>query len=207
MALDIPLTTWQPLSVADVAHLFGHAPFQWGLAGGYAVEQFVGAPIRAHGDLDVLVFRDEQLSLQHWLEDWLLYAADPPGTLRPWLANEYLPYGIHDIWGHRTGVPAWQLQIMLAEIEGDEWVSRRHPLIRGPRDTLLAVYHGLPCVRVEVQLMYKARSRRPKDEVDFQACLPLLPVEAKRWLHDQLCLLYPEGHPWIERLAGTGETA
>jgi hypothetical protein len=142
MIPDIPYNTWKPLSVAQAVQLFANAPFVWGLAGGYAVEQFVGAPIRAHGDLDVIMFRDEQHLVQGWLKDWRLYAADPPGTLRPWLTNEYLPYGIHDIWGHRIGMSAWQLQIMLAEAERDEWFSRRNHRIRGRRSELLTVYHS-----------------------------------------------------------------
>jgi hypothetical protein len=198
--LDIPYSIWEPLSVAEAVRLFADAPFAWGLAGGYAVEQFVGAPIRAHGDVDVIMFRDEQQLVQGWLKDWHLYAADPPGTLRPWLTNEYLPYGIHDIWGHQIGMSAWQLQIMLAEAERDEWFSRRNHLIRGQRNELLTVYHGVPCVRIEVQLMYKAHHCLPKDEADFQACVPLLRPEAKQWLKDQLLLLYPDGHTWLAYL-------
>src|SRR5262245_52350838 len=86
--IDIPYTTWQPLSVTDVVQLFAGAPFTWGLGGGYCIEQFLGRTIRAHDDIDVVVFRDEQLLLQHWLAGWHLYAADPPGTLRPWAAEE-----------------------------------------------------------------------------------------------------------------------
>jgi hypothetical protein len=197
MMPNIPYTSWKPLSVAEALQLFDNAPFKWGLAGGYAVEQFVGIPIRTHSDLDVIVFRDEQHLVQHWLKDWHLYAADPPGMLRPWLTNEYLPYGIHDIWGRRMDTNAWQLQVMLAEVEWNEWFSRRNNLIRGQRNELLAVYHEIPCVRIEVQLMYKAHHRLPKDETDFQTCLPLLRPEAKKWLKDQLCLLYPDGHPWL----------
>ncbi len=92
---------------------------------------------------------------------------------------------------------AWQLQIMLNEVEGKEWFSRRNHLIRGQRSDLLVVYDGIPCVRIEVQLLYKARNPRPKDELDFQACLPLLSPEAKRWLNEHLRLLHPEGHKWL----------
>jgi hypothetical protein len=197
---DIPYTSWRPLSVAQTVQLFTDAPFAWGLAGGYAVEQFVGKPIREHGDIDVIVFRDQQHLVQHWLERWQLYAADPPGTLRLWLANEYLPYGIHDIWGHQTDIRVWQLQLMLAETEGEEWFSRRNHLIRGQRNDLLAIYHGIPCVRIEIQLMYKAHHRLPKDETDFQTSLPLLSTQAKHWLKEQLMLLYPDGHPWLAQL-------
>lgn len=91
MNVNIPYGNWQPLSLADVMQVFADAPFTWGLAGGYAVEQFLGTAIREHGDTDVVVYRDEQLQVQGWLPDWLLYAADPPGTLRPWTDKEYLP--------------------------------------------------------------------------------------------------------------------
>jgi hypothetical protein len=101
MNASIPYDKWQPLSPTDIVQLFATAPFSWSLAGGYAIEQFLGTPIREHADIDVMVYRDEQLSLQCWLHTWQLFAADPPGTLRPWADHEYLPRGIHGIWGHR----------------------------------------------------------------------------------------------------------
>ncbi|MDQ6832413.1 MAG: amino acid transporter [Chloroflexota bacterium] len=197
----IPYDRWQPLSVAEVAHLFARAPFTWGLGGGYAVEQFLGTPLRTHGDIDVVVYRDEQLLLHRWLVGWHLYAANPPATLRRWEADDYLPLGIHDIWGYRSGAHAWQMQIMLAEVAGDEWFSRRSRLIRGPRHELMVAYHGIPSVRIEVQLLYKARNLRPKDDRDFHACLPLLDTDARRWLADHLRQLHPDGHPWLASLA------
>ncbi len=192
-----PNNQWQPLSRAGVMRLFDGAPFAWGLAGGYAVEQFVGTSLRAHSDTDILVFRDQQLHVQCWLPEWRLYAADPPGTLRPWADGEFLPYGIHDIWGHRRDVQAWQLQIMLTETDGDHWFMRRNPEIRGVRDDLIVVYGGIPCVRIEVQLLFKSRSNRLRDSIDFQACLPHLSGDAKRWLRENLLRLYPAGHVWM----------
>ncbi len=196
---EIPYNRWQPLSVSEVVQLFSSAPFAWGLAGGYAVEQFVGRSFRDHGDIDVIVFRGQQLEVQKWLSNWQLYAADPPGTLRPWLKGEYLPFGIHDIWGH-SDVQAWQLQIMLTETEGDKWFSRRSRLIEGQRNDLIVIYGGIPSVRIEVQLFYKAKHRLPKDDLDFEACLPLLSFESRQWLVSALEVSYPEGHPWKQAL-------
>ena len=187
---EIPFSHWQPLSVPELTHLFAGAPFLLGLAGGYAVEQFVGRCVRDHGDIDVIVYRDQQLDVQRWLSDWHLYAADPPRSLRPWVESEYLPYGIHDIWGH-TGIQAWQLQIMLTESEGDRWFSKRSRLIGGQRGDLIVAYGSVPCIRIEVQLLYKARNPRSKDDLDFEACLPLMSTEAKRWLATGLEVLYP----------------
>ncbi len=201
MQPNIPYHVWRPLSVPEVCDLFTGAPFAWGFAGGYAVEQFLGSRIRPHDDIDIIAFRDEQHLVQGWLGDWHLYAADPPGTLRRWHEGEYLRPGIHDVWGHRAGTNAWQLQIMLVEVDGAAWVSRRSELIRGPRDELIVMYNNIPCIRVEVQLLYKARGRRPKDEIDFRACLPHLNAAAKQWLKRQLQLLYPEGHEWVALLS------
>jgi len=196
----IPFNKWQPLSVTEIKQLFAQAPFAWGLAGGYAIEQFVGKPIREHGDTDIVVFRDNQIQVQRWLTDWQLYAADPPGTLRPWLTEEYLPFGIHDIWCHQTDADSWQMQMMLAEVEGDEWFSRRNSRVRGQRADLFTNYNDMPCIKVEVQLLFKARNMRSKDNLDFQASLPLMSKNARQWLFDQLSLSFPEGHIWQRNL-------
>ena len=198
--MEIPYERWLPLSVSDVVSLFDGASFQWCLAGGYAIEQFLGYSVRSHSDIDITVYRDEQLNLQQWLKNWRLYAADPPGTLRQWHTHEQLPIGIHDIWGHQSSSDAWQLQIMLTEVEDNEWFSRRSPLIRGKRDELMFVYDGISCIRPEIQLLYKAKNRRPKDEQDFHACLPKMDEKAILWLKANLTLLYPQGHEWLKIL-------
>ncbi|MCX6047974.1 MAG: hypothetical protein NT075_22975 [Chloroflexi bacterium] len=91
--MGIPYERWQPLSVAAVMQVLQGAPFFWCLAGGYVIEQFLGKSLRPHGDIDIVVFRDDQRQAQSWLQDWVLYAADPPGVLRKWASGEILPEG------------------------------------------------------------------------------------------------------------------
>jgi hypothetical protein len=192
----IPHTQWNPLSVTEVMRLLANAPFAWGLAGGYAIEQFVGEPIRSHGDIDAVVFRDNQLLLQTWLQEWSLYAADPPGELREWRTGEYLPPGINDVWGHRENLQYWQIQFMFMEVTGNTWYSKRSRLVHGLRDDLIVQYGGVPCVRVEVLLLFKSKRHRPKDDADLQKCLPKMSPSAKQWLSRHLRVSYPEGHSW-----------
>jgi len=199
--MAFPYHHWHPLSVAEVQQLFHNAPFAWGLAGGYAVEQFLGITLRRHNDIDIIVFRDDQHQVHQWLAAWRLYAADPPGTLRAWMPTEWLTIGIHDIWGHRTNAQAWQLQLMLIDTDRNARVSRRHPMTPRQRDDLIVAYGGIPCIRIEVQLLYKAKGNREKDRLDFDACLPLLDANQKQWLTQALQLAHPEGHAWLDTLA------
>ena len=191
---------WQPISVASLTDLFQNAPFSWCLAGGYAVEQFLGRLLRPHGDIDLVAFRDEQLALQDWLKGWQLYAAHKPGALRKWQPDEYLPYGIHDIWGHQKDSMAWQLQIMLQEVEGDRWFCRRNHAVGGLREEFVRHYNQIPCIRIDIQLMYKAKNIRQKDAIDFAACLPKLSSTQRSWLKNSLSTMFPQGHEWLSIL-------
>ncbi|MGH2458803.1 MAG: nucleotidyltransferase domain-containing protein [Chloroflexota bacterium] len=73
-----------------------HVP--WWIAGGWAIDLFVGRTTRHHDDIDVQIQRADQLAVQATLATWDLNAADPPGTLRPWKPGEVLPAHVHDIW-------------------------------------------------------------------------------------------------------------
>ncbi len=201
------LGPWDPLAPEGVAEVLADLSSPWWLAGGYAVERAVGEAFRPHGDLDVLVLRPSLLHVQETLAGWDLHAADPPGTLRRWASGEALPPAIHDIFCRRTPSSPWSFQLMVDEVAGDDWVFRRDPRVRRPIDSLAgpASRPGLPVLAPEVQLLYKSGAgrepvRRPKDEADFDALLPVLDRERLDWLREAIALTSP-GHPWLERLS------
>lgn len=200
------LGPWEPLSPAQVAGLFTEVRSPWWIAGGYAIELFVGRAYRDHGDIDVLLLRRDQGVAHDVLPGWDVQAADPPGTLRPWPVGERLPTYVHDIWCRETRDTPWRLQFMLDEADGDTWQSRRDDRIRRPVASLGVVIDGVPVLRPEVQLFYKAKSLRPKDEQDFAAALPLLDAEARGWLDEALEVTAPE-HPWRTALAANRDDA
>jgi hypothetical protein len=166
-------------------------------------------PFREHGDIDVLLLRRDQLSVQQALPHWEWHAADPPGTLRPWLTGEQLPGGVHDIWCRPGPAEPWRLQVMLDESSGTDWVSRRDARIRRPVASLGSVTaDGIPYLASEIQLFYKAKGMRRKDETDFSAVLPALTQPQREWLADAIALACGPGHPWHARLlAGPGAVA
>ncbi len=192
------LGRWDPLTPAGVAEVLSGFDRPWWIAGGWAIDAHVGHQTREHGDIDVLVLREDQLALQGRLGGWDLQAADPPGALRPWRPGEVLPEAVHDIWCRRTPTSPWCLQIMVDDAENGLWRYRRDARIRRPVVALdgPASGDGQRVLAPEVQLLHKSRNPRPKDEADLLAVRPSLSPTRKRWLKEALSLVAP-GHPWL----------
>lgn len=201
------LGRWEPLTPLAVVALFeqaGHGR-SWWIAGGYAIELFVGRELRAHGDIDVLLLRRDQEVAHEVLAGWDIHAADPPGQLRPWKAGEILPPYVHDIWCRAEPSTPWSLQIMLDNSDGEQWYSRRHAMVTRPLSKLgRYTDDGWPYLAPEVQLFYKAKpgNQLAKDEIDFAAALPHLDEPARRWLDEALKVVIPDHH-WRAALTTT----
>src|SRR5262249_13701142 len=58
---------------------------------------------------------------------------------------------------------------------------------------------GIPYLRPECVLLYKARDPRPKDEADFAAIVPELDDGSRRWLAGALATAHPT-HRWLATL-------
>jgi hypothetical protein len=206
------VTRWgpcEPASLAEIAAIFRGRDVLWWIAGGYAIELAVGRPLREHGDIDVLLLRRDQLVLRQARPDWdwqaVEQAGDPGERLRPWRAGEYLGSGVRELWGRPGPGQPWQLEIVLDESEGGDWVSRRDPRVRRPLAQLGAVTaDGVPYLAPEVALYYKAGVLRPKDEIDFAAVLPQLGGPARAWLRGAIGLSCGPDHPWRARLGVGG---
>jgi len=89
---------------------------------------------------------------------------------------------------------------MVIDTSRDEWIFRRTALIRGSLSTLGRVSKdGIPYLAPEIQLLYKAKGLRPKDEADFARTLPALDEKSRHWLAQSLALVHP-GHAWLTKL-------
>lgn len=195
---------WDPMYPDEVLELLGGLEVPWWLAGGWAIEAFVGRPLRDHGDTDVVIRRDDQLRVQEYLSDWDLHKTKQPG-LAPWPRGEILPPGVNDVWCRPAPARPWRLQLMLLETKGDAWIFRRDSGIRGPLAELgRMATSGIRYLRPEVQLLYKARPESiAKDEIDFAAAEPLLVGSERTWLKKCLERRFPSGHRWIDALTVT----
>lgn len=196
---ETPWGMWEPFGVAELAGVLRPIAVPWWVAGGYALEAFAGRAWREHDDIDAGAFRPDHATIRRALLDWDVHVADPPGTLREWPPEEVLEASIHDIWVRRDAQGSWRFQFMLDERDGDEWVFGRDPRVRLPVPRLTWEAAGVRYVVPEVQLLYKSRGRREKDEIDFTVVRPLLDGRQREWLRNALTLSDP-GNPWLEAL-------
>ena len=86
---------------------------------------------------------------------------------------------------------------MVAEASDGEWLFRRTARIHRPVATIgLRTADGIPYLAPEIQLLYKAKGLRPKDEADFARVLPYLDRDRRAWLAQTLAIVHP-GHHWL----------
>jgi hypothetical protein len=178
-------------------------PAPWCVAGGWALDLFLGRETRAHADVDLAIFRADQHALQRHLSAWKLLKVED-GRLSPWAAGERIRPPVHEIHAMRGHGEPGALEILLNERDGRRWVYRRDPAVTLPAARLIVRgADGVPALCPEVVLLYKCKALRDVDEEDFQRMRPHLDGERRAWLAAALALAGP-GHRWIAELASGG---
>lgn len=163
------------------------------------MDVFRGMPSRRHADLDVGVLRRDLSTVLHGLSIWEVFEAND-GSLSRLAAGRVPPLDVHSLWCRPTATDPWAIELMLDEADGDTWVYRRDPRIRRSMSTAVRQSPGgLPYLAPEIQLLYKSKAPRERDEMDFARTYPLLAPDARHWLQDALELVNPD-HSWITEL-------
>lgn len=188
-------------TVLAVARLLAGFPAPWWVAGGWAVDLFLGRRTREHDDVEVAILRRDQAKLRTRLEAWDLRKAIPGTTeMVPWREGEWLSLPIHEVHASRHRGEPSAVEVLLNEAEGGQWRFRRNPGVARPL-LLLGRFSddGLPFLSPEVVLLYKAKAPRKVDEEDFRRLRPYLDREPRDWLRGALAVTHP-GHPWLDAL-------
>ena len=189
---------WEPLSPPRVRELLAGYDRPWWIAGGWALDLFVGRETRAHEDVEIAVYRPDVEALRARLREWEIVIASG-GDLLPWDRGP-LPTEAHTLWLRERGREAWQLEVLVEERDERRWRYRRHALIGlDARDLGRLTPDGLPYLRPEIVLLYKSKDPRPKDESDFLTVLPRLDPAQRAFLAAGLWATAP-GHRWLGRL-------
>jgi hypothetical protein len=184
---------WEPLSLTETIMIFRGATFRWWVSGGRALELHLGRSWREHEDTDVGVPRPDLPGLQQVLSGWDIHVA-AAGHIEPWAGQE-LHGELHEnnLWCRRHPNAPWSLDVTISEGDGDAWIYRRDQRVRLPWGA--AVLHtadGVPYLTPELQLLFKSKECREKDELDARQVIPELDAIRRR----RLTRLLPANHPW-----------
>jgi hypothetical protein len=192
---------WKRLSLNEIQLLLEKSERPWWIAGGIAIDLFLGYESRPHTDLDIVIDHVSHQYFRIFLSTWDMRATDPPGSLKPMAHGDVLSNSVNAIWCRQSNEHAWQFEFLLAPFTETEWIYRRNPKIRGPIKSFgWKNEDGLQIIAPEIQLLYKAKARREKDEADFQNCLPHLNKIQILWLKEAIEIDFGENHPWLELL-------
>ncbi|MFC8721258.1 nucleotidyltransferase domain-containing protein [Kitasatospora sp. NPDC057198] len=191
---------WRPEQVAR--RLEGLAA-PWYVAAGWALDLFLGAQTRPHGDLEIAVpagafgelrahFPELEFDAVGWGMTWPDAGAEPLAATR-------------QTWARDPASGRYRFDVFREPHDGDTWICRRDESLRLPYHRIVErTADGIPYLRPELVLLFKAKATRDKDHADFERVLPVLDAERRRTLAGWLRRAHP-GHAWLpglERLEG-----
>ena len=190
------------VAVARVMRGYRHP---WFVSGGWAIDLFVGRVTREHEDIEIGAFFPHQDALRRHLAGWEL-ARIRNDAAEPWAAGDPIELPEFQLQARSARRAPNVFDIFFNPLDGDEWVSRRHRGMRRPAAEIEArtAAHGrvpanVPFLVPEVQLLYKAKYHRPKDDADFEAAVGSMTAAQRRWLRETLARHHP-GDAWIDSL-------
>lgn len=194
------LGPWNPLTVEQIVELFRMADFRWWLAGGLALEAHVDRSWRIHDDIDVGIVRADAPRVGHVLSGWDIHLAND-GVLTPWdgAPLDGARSSVGNLWCRPSPDAAWALDVLVGEGDTTEWIYKRDPNVRRRwTEAVLRSTSDVPYLAPEIQLLFKSKSGRKKDQADAAAVIPELTSTRRSWLADHL----QAEHPWQTIIAG-----
>ena len=176
--------------------VMGNFRARWAIAGGWALDLFVGHESRPHADIDIAILRADQNQLRSQVSGRVEKVVEH--QLVEWAPTELLELPVHEV--HATWPDGYHLEFLLNEHdrETNEWVFRRDQRIRRPLATAF-VAGRVPYLAPEIVLLYKAKAPAMKDDADLNAVLSHLQNDQRLWLRRALDVMAP-GHHWASIL-------
>lgn len=166
----------------------------WAIAGGWAIDLFLGTGTREHADVEIALYRQDQSAIRSHLHDWS-FTKVQNGAVLSWERNECLSLPIHEIYAERGNET---IEILFNECDHAYWMYRRDHRIKREFDkAILFTDQGIPYLSPEIVLLFKSKTPRPKDELDFQHGYGSMSLEQREWLQGSLKVIY-KSHPWMD---------
>jgi hypothetical protein len=193
------IDAWDPWHPDEAMKQLAGAPHSWCVVGGWALDLWLGRQTRPHHDLEIAILRADFFSFRVLLKRFRVFVAAEGATTA--LPPESPPDPEHhQIWVLDEYARVWRMGIFLEPGDNRTWVFRRDERIYCSRSQMIAISsEGVPYLKPEAVLLYKAKATRAKNDEDFRACAALMASGARAWLKNALISLHP-AHRWIDDL-------
>ncbi len=170
------------------------AGFAWWVAGGWAVDLFLGRETRPHADFEIAIDRRDQGPARRHFAGWDCSKVVPGSGIEAWEEGETLRLPVHEL---HVSSGDLGIEVLLNEFENGVWRFRRHPAVTLPKgDFSIRAASGVGILAPQVVLLYKARSNRAADRLDLGSLLPGMTRQQRAWLRSSLAMAHP-GHEWL----------
>ena len=195
---DDAIGPWDPLDLGQVVRLFERWPSRWWITGGMALELYLGRSWRTHDDSDVSILRTDASGLPALLPGWDVQVA-AAGSLTAWDRTELsAEANQNNVWCRKAPNRPWCLDVTLSEGDQDCWIYRRDAALQVPwAAAVLTTADGVPYLDPVLQLLFKSKNTRSKDDRDAREVVPALRRDQRHRLRG----LLPSDHPWQRLLA------
>jgi len=194
---------WRPMTPTEFAQQMQGFDRPWWLVGGWAIEAATGLR-REHEDLDVSLLSCDVAAFVAFMRDRWHVWNNVGGVLHP-LGDQWptVDEPRSQLWLRSDAASPWIVDIPLTPDRDGWWTNKLMVDHVAPVDDVTEVdASGIRHLRPEIVMLYKARHRRPKDLLDLDAVLAVLPAGRCAWLRDAVAML-DDDHPWLPRLVAT----
>ncbi|WP_323747549.1 nucleotidyltransferase domain-containing protein [Catenulispora rubra] len=186
---------WTPPEIAQ--RLAGVAT-PWYVAGGWALDLFLGRQTRRHADLEIAIPAADFAEISGLFPG---YVFDGVGQNQLWEdATAEVIAATHQTWLRDQASGDYLVDVMREPHEEGAWICRHVPTIRLPyAEIIRRTADGIPYLTPELVLLFKAKHARPKDQRDFEGAVPELSSAQRGRLAELIGGVYPE-HRWLAAL-------
>jgi hypothetical protein len=198
-----PVEAWSMAWTPDqAAQALAGMSAPWAVAGGWALDLWLGRQTREHEDLEIAVPSAFFPEIQARLEGLglALFVIDD-GQVIAMAPGEAPGPRTHQTWVMEPALNGWRMDVFREPGDAETWIYRRTGELSAPRAWASGrTPEGIPYLAPQIVLLFKAKAARDKDKADFSIVAPLLSSEARGWLAASLQVIQP-GHAWIDQLS------
>ncbi|MEZ0113298.1 hypothetical protein ABH920_007328 [Catenulispora sp. EB89] len=186
---------WTP---PEIARRLDGVTTPWYVAGGWALDLFLGRQTRRHADLEIAIPAADFGQISGLFPG---YVFDGVGQNQLWEnATPEVIAATHQTWLRDPASGDYLVDVMREPHEGGAWICRHTPTIRLPYDEVICrTADGIPYLAPELALLFKAKHARRKDQRDFEGVVPELSPAQRERLAGLIGGVYPE-HRWLAEL-------